>query len=103
MLNNTIENKDLFDDNVYESTENNTAYDHWIDMPEYNNINEPEAEITATFKFRNINDYEEFKEKAKKYIYDGDKLFDGSQTKTKKQAWYPLKEKASKYIRCNFY
>ena len=38
-----------------------------------------------TFKFRNINDYEEFKEKAKKYIYDGDKLFDGSQTKTKNQ------------------
>jgi hypothetical protein len=97
MLNNTIENKDLFDEDVSQSVENNTAYDHWIDMPEYNNINEPEAEITATFKFRNINDYEEFKEKAKKYIYDGDKLFDGSQTKTKKQAWYPLKEKASKY------
>ena len=34
-------------------------------MPEYNNINEPNAKITATFKFRNEVDYEEFKEKVK--------------------------------------
>lgn len=101
MLNNTIqntlENKDLFEDHSLPTVAIKSAYDEWIDMPEYSNINEPEPEITATFKFRNLKDYEDFKEKVKQYIYNNEKVFDGQQSKDKKQAWYPLKEKSSKY------
>ena len=43
------------------------------------------------------NIYTNFKETVKKHLYDGEKCFDGMQRKDKKQAWYPLKEKASKY------
>ena len=76
----------------------NNWNDEWVNMPEYVNENQPKPEITATFKFRNEKDFLEFKEKVKKYIYDGQKVFDGQQTKEAKQAWFPLKEKASKYI-----
>ena len=69
----------------------------WVDMPEYNNVNEPDPFITATYKFRNEADYLKFKELAKKYIYNDEKMFDGQQQKDKKQAWYPLKEKSSNY------
>ena len=69
----------------------------WLGMPEYINQKRKDAEITATFKFRNKQDYEKFKELAKKHIYDNQKVFDGYQTKTKKQAWYPLLPKGSKY------
>ncbi len=69
----------------------------WLDMPECINENEPDPEIIATFKFRNQKDFEDFKAKAKEHIYNGEKLFDGNQRKDKKQAWYPLREKPSKY------
>ena len=71
--------------------------EHWKDMPEYNNIKQPDPFITATFKFKNQEDFEEFKALVKEKIYNGAKMFDGMQTKTKKQAWFPLKEKASRY------
>lgn len=74
----------------------NQSYE-WIDLPEYNNINEPPPVITATFKFRNVQDFEKFKELAKEHIYNGEKLFDGNQQIDKKQSWFPLKEKSSKY------
>lgn len=67
----------------------------WVEMPEYNNIDEPDPLITATFKFRNEEDFLKFKELAKKYIYNNDKMFDGQQQKEKKQAWFPLKKKSS--------
>ena len=70
----------------------------WVNMPEYVNEEQPKPEITATFKFRNEQDYLLFKEKVKEHIYSGQKVFDGQQTKEAKQAWFPLKEKASKYI-----
>jgi hypothetical protein len=73
----------------------------WEGMPEYNNSRQPSPEITATFKFKNKDDYEDFKEKIKKHLYNGEKVFDGMQKKDKKQAWYPLKEKASKYTCIN--
>ena len=74
---------------------------YWKGMPTYHNVLEAKPEITATFKFRNEKDYQEFKEKVKNYVYDGEKCFDGMQRKEKKQAWYPLKEKASKYWYCD--
>ena len=70
----------------------------WFGMPEYKNKLQEDPEITATFKFRNQNDYEDFKEKVKKYIYNGEKVFDGMQKIEAKQAWYPLIEKGSKYL-----
>jgi len=87
--------KELFDQGLNKTEKFNE--DHWKGMPEYYNIVEPEPEITATFKFRNEKDYEHFKETVKKHLYDGEKCFDGMQRKGKYQAWYPLKEKASKY------
>lgn len=52
----------------------------------------------ATFKFRNQQDYDYFHAIIKKELYNNEKVFDGMQSKNKKQAWYPLKEKASKYF-----
>jgi len=69
----------------------------WQGMPEYNNVKQPEAVITATFKFRNQEDYDRFHEAVKKALYGGEKVFDGMQRIDKKVAWYPLMEKASKY------
>jgi len=69
----------------------------WVNMPEYNNINQPPPEITAKFKFRNYDDYEMFKEKIKKYLYNDEKVFDGQQKINEKQAWFPLREKDRKY------
>ena len=62
-------------------------------LPAYDNEVQPEPEIRATFKFRNKEDYETFKEKVREHLYDGQKVFDGLQRETEKQAWYPLKEK----------
>ena len=69
----------------------------WKDMPEYNNINEPDAKITATFKFKTEQDYIDFLSLIKKHLYNGQKVFDGMQSKTKKQTWYPLKIKAKNF------
>ncbi len=66
-------------------------------MPEYNNKDLPPPAITATFKFRNISDFEKFHALVKEYIYGGGKVFDGMQKIKEKNAWYPLLEKASKY------
>lgn len=75
----------------------NNLNEHWQNMPEYDNVNQPEPVITATFKFRNEEDYNEFNKLIKEYVYKCNKVFDGTQRKDKKQAWFPLKEKASKY------
>ena len=73
------------------------ADEHWVDMPEYNNKKESEPLITATFKFRNEDDFELFNQLLKDFVYKTNKVFDGMQRKDKKQAWFPLKEKASNY------
>ena len=78
--------------------EKNDWREEWKDMPEYDNINMPPPLITATFKFRTKEDFEEFKKLVKEYVYKGEKTFDGMQREFVKQAWFPLKEKASKYI-----
>ena len=71
--------------------------DLYFDMPEYNNVNLPEPFITATFKFRNQEDFDNFNALIKEHLYGGAKVFDGMQRKDKKTAWYPLLEKASNY------
>jgi hypothetical protein len=71
--------------------------EHWKQMPEYNNQKLDDAEITWKFKFRNKDDYQQFKEKVQKYLYDGQKCVDGNQSEKEKQSWYPLIEKTSNY------
>ena len=73
----------------------------WVDMPEYDNVKNPEPEITATFKFRNENDYNEFKSLVQKHVYKGKRVFDGNQQINKKHAWFPRLEKPSNYIYVN--
>lgn len=72
--------------------------EEWIGMPEYNNVEKVPPLITATFKFRTQEDFDLFNKQIKKHLYKGEKVFDGMQSKEVKQAWFPLNEKASKYI-----
>lgn len=83
--------KDLFGENE------NDWKEHWLGMPEYNNVEETPPLITATFKFRNEEDFDNFKETIRKHLYNGEKPFDGMQRKDIKSTWYPLKEKAKNY------
>ena len=75
----------------------NNLDEHYVGMPEYNNIKESPPEITATFKFKTKEDFEVFHQKIKEVLYNGERVFDGMQKKDIKSAWYPLKEKGSKY------
>ena len=70
----------------------------WEGMPEYNNIQEKEPSITATFKFRNEEDFLKFKNLVQEYVYHGEKVFDGMQTLEAKSTWYPHKERPKKYV-----
>ena len=76
----------------------NLHNEEYVEMPEYDNINKPDAKITCTFKFRNEEDYEKFKTLAREYIYEGQRFIDGNQSKTEQQAWYPLNTKESHYV-----
>ena len=87
--------KDLFDKTI--DYRKKSWKDEWVNMPEYNNVNEPDPKITATFKFRNEEDYLHFKNVVAKSLYNSEKVFDGSQKVDAKQAWYPLKKKQSNY------
>ena len=69
----------------------------WKDRPEYNNIQQPDPLITATFKFASEEDFLKFKSLIQKHLYNGKRVFDGMQRKEKKNAWFPHKEKASGY------
>ena len=69
----------------------------WVWMPEYNNSQQPPPFKTATFKFRNEKDYQEFKDLVREHIYNGDRVFNGTQLPNEKQAWYPLPEQPSNY------
>lgn len=84
-------NEKLFD------VETNDPKKEWVGMPEYNNKVAKEPMITATFKFRNQADFDEFNRLLRCYVYGGAKVFDGMQRKTVKSTWFPLKEKASGY------
>lgn len=84
--------------NLFDTEEVNNWKDHYKGMPEYNNTRQLEPLITATFKFRSQEDFEEFNKLLKEYIYKGEKPFDGMQRKEAKSTWYPLAEKPSKFI-----
>lgn len=71
--------------------------DDWVGMPEYVMEKEIKPMYTATFKFRTKEDYEVFKEKARKHIFDDQKMFDGNQGEFDKQAWFPLNERPSNF------
>lgn len=71
--------------------------EHYLGMPEYNNFREQEPEVVVTFKFRHKEDFVEFNKLIKEHLYDGEKVFDGMQRKEAKSAWYPLRDKPSKY------
>lgn len=72
--------------------------EHWVNMPEYRNKPEAEPEVVAVFKFKTRDDFEDFNAKVRKFVYDGDRVFDGAQKKQHKNTWYPLKEKDTKYM-----
>jgi hypothetical protein len=41
--------------------------EEWVGMPSYHNVKRADPEITATFKFRNSEDFEDFKAKVKEH------------------------------------
>jgi hypothetical protein len=81
---------------LFEVAENDWR-EEWVGMPEYNNVYQPEPEITATFKFRNEEDFLTFLALVQEHIYNGKRVFDGIQRKTVKSAWYPHNENGSGY------
>ena len=81
---------------LFETTDNDWQTE-WVGMPAYDNVYQPEPEITATFKFRNEADFLEFVALVKEHIYNGKRVFDGIQRKTVKSAWYPHNESGSGY------
>lgn len=72
--------------------------DEWIDMPEYNNSKPIPPEITATFKFRNKEDFDLFIEVVKEKLFNNKRVFDGKQKKNEYSAWYPLDSRPSENI-----
>ena len=73
------------------------ANSEWVGMPEYLNVWEEDPEITATFKFRCQDDYDRFHQLVKEHVYEGSRVFDGTQRIEAKSTWYPPKEKPSVY------
>ena len=69
----------------------------WVGMPAYDNIEVAPPAITATFKFRNEEDFQEFNRLIREHIYGGQRVFDGTQRKDVKSTWYPLNVRGSEY------
>jgi hypothetical protein len=72
--------------------------DEWIGMPEYNNSKPAPPEITATFKFRNKEDFDLFMEIVKSKLFNDKRVFDGKQKKNEYSAWFPLDPRPSENI-----
>lgn len=87
--------KTLFENDDFD--QNKEWQKEWEGMPSYNNKKQKEPFITATFKFRNQEDFDFFNNFLKEHLYKENKIFDGMQRKYKKSTWFPLNEKASKY------
>lgn len=75
----------------------NKIEEHYKNLPEYNNVKEGKPVVEVLFRFKSVEDYDEFHKLIKEHLYEGKRVFDGMQKKDKKNTWYPLKEKASKY------
>ena len=72
--------------------------DEWGAMPEYNNSKSVPPEITATFKFRNKEDFDFFMETVKSKLFNDKRVFDGKQKKNEYSAWFPLDSRPSENI-----
>lgn len=72
--------------------------EEWVGMPEYINEKVTEPKITASFKFKSIEDFNIFMSVVKEQLYEGKRVFDGKQLKNKKSAWYPLPSRPSEHI-----
>ena len=94
MNNNKSNQDDFFDD--FELGDNKWE-EEWVGMPEYNNVEQPDPFIEATFKFRNQEDFDFFNKFLRDNLYQGEKVFDGMQRKHIKSTWFPLKEKSKGY------
>ena len=76
----------------------NDPDEFWKGMPAYDNIIIPPPAMTATFYFKNKEDFDEFHRLIKKHVFQTkNKLFDGNQKKDVKTEWYPLRERPSAY------
>lgn len=84
--------------NLFEEENINDWKKEWVGMPEYNNVRQEDPYITATFKFKNQEDFDKFNKLIKEHLYNGEKVFDGMQRKEVKSTWYPLPIKANKFI-----
>lgn len=71
--------------------------EHYVYMPEYDNVRKDQPLITVTFKFNSRESFEYFNEFVKENLYDGKRVFDGMQRKHSKSAWFPPNEKDSNY------
>ena len=91
------QNKELCSE-LEQLKQENKVEEHWVGMPEYDNVKQPEPLIVVTFKFSSQEDFDEFNMLLKKHVYKTKKVFDGMQRKTSKTAWYPLRKKARIYI-----
>ncbi len=88
---------DLFGEKV-EEKEVNKIEDHWINMPEYNNVNRQKPAIVALFKFKSKEDFTKFNKLMKASIWNGEQLYYGRFKENVRSIWFPPLEKASKYV-----
>lgn len=86
----------LFGEKVKEKKINKIE-DHWINMPEYNNVNRQKPMIVAMIKFRNKEDFKKFSKLTRKHVFN-DNLHWGNFKKNVRVAWYPPFDKASNYV-----
>jgi hypothetical protein len=91
-----MNNIDLFGNEINDTNDN--WRNHYVGMPEYNNFKAEPAEVIATFKFRNKDDFEKFMDVVKTNLYDNKRVFDGKQKKNDYSAWYPLDSRPSEHI-----
>lgn len=91
-----MEQHSLFNEEQMPKT--NDWQKEWIGMPEYNNSKPLPPEITATFKFRNKEDFDLFMEVVKSKLFNDKRVFDGKQKKNEYSAWFPLDARPSENI-----
>lgn len=91
--------KDLFSEQEQENKRD--WEDEWVGMPEYNNPKPEKNPLTATFKFKNQEDFDFFMVTVKEKLYDNKRVFDGKQGKTDKTAWFPLPPRPSENVYIN--
>lgn len=87
--------KNLFD---FEDEPINDWKEHYVGMPEYNNSKPIPPEITATFKFRNKEDFDLFMDVVKSKLFNDKRVFDGKQKKNEYSAWFPLDSRPSEHV-----